>query len=569
MRLSPIRLGVLALALIMLSSLTRETAGRKFDVRRDDTGTCKYEGYKPGGGIPNIKPIQSPVCKGFTNTLGFVSGIIGKTAGAGRALSQVATLVEATAKVGKVLSAGFGVFAVAFNIISSFSKPTPNEILKRVDKAFEKLTEDMNNRLKGMEGYVDGKIIQLEQRTVKNEFASLQRYLENCVHETTEPSVRRCQLNSVRDIDAAWPKFEKLKNQFNNNSKEISMNDIKRLEAALIPFRDFASLHLFALQLLINSYKSDPDTKEKNDRLKLYMSTLNKRGILYSKYARWAYERIYYEQVGKHYYGSRPKDEYIMDKDIYRLLEGKFWLVKGANTENQISVKPNCAKGDEHAPINTCKYKYHMRVDGKVLERYPDRMAPVSDSDSALRYFAEEDARHTCTRYLDSLNKDLTTYWKTELISVADLWAKMAEKAKNEMSKVDGGAFNIAGGGASVEGILSGLLGGKSLSCEVTCNLTSVESKAQSDEVLLDTAQYQQDAFDDEKEMDYLNRMDEQDQPENYGNEQQDVDEIKPEMDEEYEMQDEMNRGQLMTSPELDESAIIGKPLTCNVVCKH
>ncbi|EDO40967.1 predicted protein [Nematostella vectensis] len=165
--------------------------------------------------------------------------------------------------------------------------------------------------------------------------------------------------------------------------------------------------------------------REKNDRLKLYMSTLNKRGILYSKYARWAYERIYYEQVGKHYFGSRPKDEYIMDKDIYRLLEGKFWLVKGANTENQISVKPNCAKGDEHAPINTCKYKYHMRVDGKVLERYPDRMAPVSDSDSALRYFAEEDARHTCTRYLDSLNKDLTTYWKTELISVADLWAKV------------------------------------------------------------------------------------------------------------------------------------------------
>ncbi|XP_032227689.2 uncharacterized protein LOC116611456 [Nematostella vectensis] len=548
MRLSPIRRGGLVLALVVFSSLTRETAGLKFDVRRDDTGICVYKGYLPGGGIPNIKPIQSPVCKGFTNSLGFVSGIIGQSTGAGRALSTVATLVEKTAKVAKVLSAGFGVFAAAFSILSSFSKPTPNEILKRVDKAFEKLTKDMNNRLKTMEGYVDGKIIQQEQRTVNDEFASLKRYLENCLHETTEPSVRRCQRNSVRDIDAAWPKFEKLKSQFNSNSKKISMNDIKRLEAALIPFRDFASLHLFALQLLINSYKKDPDTKEKNDRLKLYMKTLNERGMFYRKYARWAYERIYHEQVRKHIHGRGLKEEYIMDKNVYRLYEGAFWLNKGANTENQISVKPNCAKGDEHAPINTCKYKYHMRVDGKVLERYPDRMAPVSDSDSALRYFAKEDARHTCTRYLDSLKKDLTTYWQTELISVADLWAKMAEKAKNEISKVDKGEFKIAGSGSSVEGVLSGHLGGTPLSCEVTCNLTSLEIKAQSDEVLLNMAQYQ---------------------PENYGNEQPDIDKIKPEMDEEDESQDEMSHGQLMVSPELDESAIIGKPLTCNVVCKR
>ncbi|XP_048578938.1 uncharacterized protein LOC116613947 [Nematostella vectensis] len=560
MRPSTLRLEGLALALIVLGSLTRETAGRKkkFDVRRDDTGTCKYEGYKPGGGIPNIKPIQSPVCQGFTNSLGFVSGIIGQSTGAGRALSTVATLVEKTAKVAKVLSAGFGVFAAAFSIISTFSRPTPNDILKRVDKAFEKLTDDMNNRLKKMEGYVDGKIIQLEQRHVNNEFAALKRFLKNCMHETTESAVRRCQRNSVMDIDAAWPKFQRLKSQFSINSKKISMNDIKRLEAALIPFRDFASLHLFVLQLLINSYKKDHDTREKNDRLKLYMNTLNDRGMLYSKYARWAYERIYYEQVGKHYYRSRPKNEYIMDKNVYRLYEGAFWLNKGANTENQISVKPNCAKGDEHAPINTCKYKFHMRVDGKVLGRYPDRWAPASDGDSALRYFAREDAQYTCRKYLGSLEKDLKTYWKTELISVADIWEKMAEKAKNEISKVDKGAFKIAGSGSSVEGVLSGHLGGKPLSCEVTCNLTT---KVQNDAVLLDTKQHPKDVSEDKEE------KNDEDQPETEESEQPDADEDKPEMDEVYKPQDEIS--QLMTSPKLDESAIIGKPLSCDVVCNH
>ncbi|EDO32583.1 predicted protein [Nematostella vectensis] len=450
MRLSQLRLEGLALALIVLSALTRDTAGRKFDVRRYDTGTCKYKGYKPGGGVPDIQPIQSPVCKGFTNSLGFVSGIIDKTAGAGRALSQVARLAESAAKVGKVLSAGLGVFASAFDIDSSLSKPTSDDTLKRVGKAFEKLTEDVYNKLRKMRGYVDCSVLKLEKQTVKNEFATLKRYLGNCLQETTEPSVRKCLQNSVMDIDAAWPKFEKLKCHFNKNLKDISMNNIKTLEAGLIPFRDFASLHLFALQLLINYYNNDPDTKEKNNRLKLYMNMLNERGMFYSKYARWAYERIYHGQVERHYNGGVLRDEYIMDKNVYKLYEGGFWLIVGANTEKQISVKPNCANGDEHAPMNTCKYKYHMRVDGKVLDRYPDRMAPVSSSDSALRYFAKEDAHHTCTRYLGSLKHDVATYWKTELISLADLWEKMAEKAKNELSKFDKRAFNIAGGRSRV-----------------------------------------------------------------------------------------------------------------------
>ncbi|XP_048576457.1 uncharacterized protein LOC116615294 [Nematostella vectensis] len=329
---SPLRRGmVLGL---LLAILARETAGNKFRVRRDDEGTCKYEGYKPGGGIPNIKDIQSPVCKGFSRTLTFVSGLLANAGnGAAKTMFKVAEVVQKGAKVAKILGGAFAAFGAAFEMVSAQSKPKPDDILKQVDKAFDAITKDINDRLKDMENYVDAKVLGLETKLVNNEFASLKKFLTNCMHETTERAVLKCQQDSVRDIDAASPKFEVFKRDFDRGQNNLNPDQIRRLEAALIPFRDYASLHLFALQTLINAYKDAPDTQEKNNRLKLYMDTLYKQGIRYNKYATWAYERIYYNQVKIHLNVER----YILDKQVQNVMEG--WANK-VNTEKRSQSSP-------------------------------------------------------------------------------------------------------------------------------------------------------------------------------------------------------------------------------------
>ena len=213
------------------------------------------------------------MAKGFENSLGFAAKIIGQGAGAGRALAAVAATIENTAKIASKLSAGFGVFAAAFGIIESFTKPTPNQILEKVNKAFAEMAKDVNDRLKKMEGYVDGKVIRAEEGIIKNEFAYLKRYFGSCIRETTEAAARRCQQNANKNIYAELPKFQKLRNHFRSGRKAgISFYDVKRLEAGLISFRDYASLHLYSLQLLVNTYREDEDSLEKSRRLHLYFS---------------------------------------------------------------------------------------------------------------------------------------------------------------------------------------------------------------------------------------------------------------------------------------------------------
>ena len=212
------------------------------------------------------------MAKGLENSLGFVANVLGKGARAGKVLSAVASKIEKVAKVASKLSAGFGVFASAFGIIEAFTKPTPNEILDKVNKAFAEMAKDVNDRLKKMEGYVDVKIIRAEEDIIRNEFAFLKRYFGSCIRETTEEAARRCQRNANKYIYAELPKFQKLRNQFGSGKKTgISFYDVKRLEAGLISFRDYASLHLYSLQLLVNTYREDKDSQEKSKRLRLYL----------------------------------------------------------------------------------------------------------------------------------------------------------------------------------------------------------------------------------------------------------------------------------------------------------
>ena len=42
-------------------------------------------------------------------------------------------------------------------------KPTPADILRATNKAIAKLTDEVNNRMDGMKGYVDEKVITFEK----------------------------------------------------------------------------------------------------------------------------------------------------------------------------------------------------------------------------------------------------------------------------------------------------------------------------------------------------------------------------------------------------------------------
>ena len=121
--------------------------------------------------------------------------------------------------------------------------------MNKVNKAFAGMTKDINNRLETMEGYVDGRVIQLEQNLIKNEFAALQRYFISCIREPHEEEVPTCQRFANKKICGVLPKFQKLSDQYKSvrGAKTLNIYDIKRLEASLTSFQDYASLHVLDL----------------------------------------------------------------------------------------------------------------------------------------------------------------------------------------------------------------------------------------------------------------------------------------------------------------------------------
>ena len=149
--------------------------------------------------------------------------------------------------------AGMGVFNAAMGLLDFHTKPSKSDLLSNVNKAFKSITEDVNNRLKKMEGYVDGRVIELERRLMMNEYRSLYRYWIDCLHEINVHDSVECQRNANRVIYSLLPHFQVLGDLFSSKVKVTpSYYDIKRLEAGLIPFRNYAALHVYALQLLVS-----------------------------------------------------------------------------------------------------------------------------------------------------------------------------------------------------------------------------------------------------------------------------------------------------------------------------
>ena len=178
---------------------------------------------------------------------------------------------KAFLKLAPKLAPALGVFGVALGFVADFTKPSPQDILNQANKAIAKLTTEVNDRLVKMEGYVDFRVINLEKDLVNREYRSLFNLFGSCINEATKDKVNECMRDAVKKAASDSPKYMILDTKmgvYTNYkhdrgyydkypSKAPSYYDVKRLEAGIISFRDYANLHLLMIATLLNTYKSD------------------------------------------------------------------------------------------------------------------------------------------------------------------------------------------------------------------------------------------------------------------------------------------------------------------------
>lgn len=391
------------------------------------------KGYRPGGGIPIIEPIDAPVARAQKISIAFMAGKLSPASALGKELVNGAkTFYKLYENVAPKLVSGLGIFSASMGVLGSLTKPTPQDLLNIVNKAFKKLTDDINDRMNKMQGYVDGRVIQQETRRINNQLQSLKRHWTNCVEQSSRQNSLSCQRSAVGDIHADLPHFMILDEYYDGdkNGQQLEYYDVHRLEAVLIPFRDYASYHIYSLQMLVNEL-SDFRDRDSLFYRKKYLGQIVDHGNKYYKYAHWAYNTIFKRVVtDTKGYGKVTLNERTDHKEGW-------WA--GVYTHSRQTVYPGCSK-DTQSPINKCGILMYVRADGKKPSSWTrfnvHNVRPRYHPDKALEQVGRRLAPKECVKIMKMMERDLPNFWKPELLDVAESWKEAADSAQEQLKKL-------------------------------------------------------------------------------------------------------------------------------------
>ena len=265
---------ILMLALACQACLQSAQCGT-FYVTTELSDQCWYAGYKPGGDEPNIDHIQSKAAKIQETSLQSIVGNFNEGAGITSATLGVMNSAGRLLNSAPHVAAALGAISVAMGL--GTNSIGPQDILDKANEAVAALTADVNDRMDKMKDYVDYRVIQLEKDLVSSKYKTFFYQWIHCAEERSVEKGLECQKEVERDLKSARFEFEFLhENQqsmdpngpyryrythqflkeYASQYKSPSHYEVKRLEAALIAFRNFASLHLMVLQTLAANFKN-------------------------------------------------------------------------------------------------------------------------------------------------------------------------------------------------------------------------------------------------------------------------------------------------------------------------
>ena len=231
-------------------------------------GKCSFKdiGYKPSGRITEVKKLDAPVAKLQKTLIDKIAGkssmsasLLMHSVNAGKAFTTVTETsmkaVKFLVNLAPKLASTLGIFGAVFSFVSDATKPSAQQIIDSTNVAFENLTSEMNDRIDQLQGYVDSRVIQLEKAMVTRELKVMQNIWLNCADELIDTAtINECQRDAARFIRANKPKFL-LFGDKKTAHKQLDSYTIRRAEASLFAFREFANLCIMVGETVAGSYE--------------------------------------------------------------------------------------------------------------------------------------------------------------------------------------------------------------------------------------------------------------------------------------------------------------------------
>ena len=336
-----------------------------------------------------------------------------------QALGKLKQLSSIAPKLGNAV----GLFGIGLGIVQAFVDPSPQDVLDKANEAIAKLTNEMNDRLDEMKGYVDDRTLNLEKDLIDREYKSLFKLWGNCLKEVRKAQVDECQEDATKDIVAARPKFAVFSDRVINN-QVLSVYEVKRLEANLITFRDYVALSLASLSAITATYANNYYKRLEFQR---YATDLNNEIEFAKNYVRNAVAMI-----------KRMHTDGNHCQDTFHCKTGDYWEGWPAvHTFNTVTC--TCVFDRAEVSTHTCGKEVWIRWDGKknLGSNYYYFDTKITDWGKsgewvARRLLAEHD-------YVNKLKQSIHNYWQGEVVDLIPAWEglKVITVSGDEMESND------------------------------------------------------------------------------------------------------------------------------------
>ena len=302
-------------------------------------------------------------------------------------------------------------------------EPTVEDLREATEEAFVKMTERTNKALYEMKDYVDNEFLKLEQGLMKKEYHTLYQGWINCDDYVRTSDIDRCLKNQIDDIRKEKPKFLMFQQEMKSNSWEPTVKELKKLQAGMFVFRDYAQLVLMVLQTMVN-YEGKSGVQFKN-MLKEEIDDL-------IQYAESSVNWI------KKLHGDPISSKACADTIYCR-------NVKSSSTiTGTCSCKFDLALGDSEACTgdftlststgNGAYFSMYAPEDSnavRMLENAAVQWNTMSRNREMNNYFGQK-------MYHYYMEKTLQKYWDNEILSLIPTWKAMkAETTEQPKKKVE------------------------------------------------------------------------------------------------------------------------------------
>jgi len=263
---------------------------------------------------------------------------------------------------------------------------------------------------------------------IRGEYDANFKLWAKCIEEPTAKLVKVCQRDAVKHLVANSGKFTPDAHMVKTRKpgSKVSFIKVRKLEAYMLAFRDYANLVIMELTPILQYYCiGEKDIEHASHYCDSYSNQMESEVKSYIEYAKKAIALIKEGHWGTNRAGNCPNT--VTCDPVKEVDEGD-WIF----TAHTVNTQTCRCEIESSNTKQYCEMDYTMRVDNKPVAYtiFNYRECGHEDWACARRIYSKGKLDEFAKEYQIANHKVMNKYWKNEIESFLPKWQEAVEIAK-------------------------------------------------------------------------------------------------------------------------------------------